>query len=308
MESFQIQVLDEIRIPQKKLLHFFYSRSNASLHHKRSRYFNRSHIINEHPYLVRIEAYQLNPEERIQLIGVWLYPIYFDFLPSFRLAKVLHLTKPDGTKNPCSSNPCNSKQECQQILNKKSTYVCLCLPNFKGDNCSIIDDMCKEGFCSTNALCKPNYRGLLNVNERPYCICPLNETGHRCNLIADKCDKNPCQNNGTCISTVKANEFFCLCDDYHYGDKCQLEKRSIQLYINKSSSHRAATVQYFDFDAASFDLLLNHQRVYVNLPNLLYYSYEQDIAPGIILVKLYSSNTNSERAWSEIIDFSARWK
>ena len=94
-------------VPRKKLVHLFYSRSNTSLHHKRARYFNRSNIINEHPYSVRIEAYELNPNEKARLVGVWLYPIYFDFLPSFRLAKVLHLTKPDTTKNPCLSNPCN---------------------------------------------------------------------------------------------------------------------------------------------------------------------------------------------------------
>jgi hypothetical protein len=70
-------------------------------------------------------------------------------------------------------------------------------------------------------------------------------------------------------------------------------KRSVQLHINKSSSHRAATVQYFDIDLFSLDLLFNHQRVYINLPDLLYYSYEQNKAPEIIVIKLYS-NTNSE--------------
>lgn len=221
-----------------------------------------------------------------------MYPVYFDFLPSFRLAKVLHLTKPDTIQNPCFSNPCSPKQECHQVLNQKSTYVCLCPPNFKGDKCLIKDKMCEEDFCSANALCKPNYRGSLSGNEQPYCICPLNEIGHQCDLIHDKCHRNPCQNNGTCISTSKPNQFFCLCDDYHYGDECQLKKRSVRLYINKSSSHQASVVQYFDINFFSLDLLLVHQSVYMNLPGLLQYLYDVKTAPAIVLVKLYS-NTQS---------------
>jgi hypothetical protein len=226
-------------------------------------------------------------------VGVWLYPVYFDFLPSFRLAKVLHLTKPDTTKNPCFNNSCNGQQECYPILNQNSTYVCLCPPNFKGDNCSKVDDMCEKRFCSADALCKPNYRGLLSGNERPYCVCPLNKIGDRCDLTHDKCDPNPCQNNGICLSTSKPNRFFCSCDDYHYGDKCQSEKLSIRLYINKSSSHLAAVVQYFDINFFSLDLLLINQSVHDNLPDLLHYPYEEKKAPKIIVVKLYYSNTQN---------------
>jgi hypothetical protein len=294
IESFQTRVSDEIMIPQKKRFHLFYSRSNTSLHHKRARYFfNRSNIITKQPYSVRIEAYELNPDEKARLVGVWLYPVYFDFLPSFRLVKVLHLNKQDTTKHPCFSHPCSPKQDCHQILNKNSTYVCLCPPNFKGDNCLTIDNMCEKCFCSANALCKPNYRGLLSSNERPYCICPLNEIGDRCDLIHDKCHSNPCQNNGTCLSTAKSNKFFCLCDDYHYGDECQLEKRSVRLHINKISSPRAAVVQYFDINFFSLDLFLVDQSVYDNLPDLLHYPYKEKTAPRIIIVKLYSDTLNA---------------
>jgi hypothetical protein len=292
-ESFQIQIIDEITIPRKKLLHLFYSRSNTSLKHKRTRYFNRSNIRDEHPYSIRIEAYELNPFEKARLVAVWLYPVYFDFLPSFRLAKILHLTKSDTSRNPCLSSPCTPQQECHQILNENSTYVCLCPPNFKGDTCLIIDEMCKEGFCSSNALCKPNYRGLLNGNDRPYCICPLNEIGDRCELVYDQCRSNPCRYNGSCRSTAKPNQFLCLCDDHHYGNECQLEKRTVRLYINRSLSHRAAVVQYFDINFVSLEFLLVHQRIHVNLPDLLLYLHARKTAPGIIVVKLYS-NVQSE--------------
>jgi hypothetical protein len=291
-ESFQAKVTDEIVVPQKKLVHLFYSRSNSSLNAKRSRYFNRSNIINEHPYSIRIEAYELNPSEKPQLVGVWLYPIYFDFLPSFRLSKVLHLTKSDAIKNPCLSNPCNPQQECHQILNHNSTYVCLCQPDFKGHNCSLIDETCKRGFCSLNALCKPTYRGTLSGNEQPYCICPLNEIGHQCELIHDRCYSNPCRNNGTCLSAPEVNRFICLCDEYHYGDQCQLEKRGVQLEIKNIPSHRAAVVQYFDINFFTLDLVLVNQHIYNNLPDLLHYQHVGKTAPGIIVVKFYSGAEN----------------
>jgi hypothetical protein len=292
-ESIQTQVLlEEIIVLRKELVYLFYSRSNSSLNDKRSRYFNRSNIINEHPYSIRIEAYELNPSEKVRLVGVWLYPIYFDFLPSFRLAKVLYLTKPDPIKNPCLSNPCNPQQECHQILNHKSTYVCLCRPNFKGDNCSLIEEMCKEGFCSLNALCKPNYRGTLSGNEQPYCICPLNEIGHQCELIHDQCYSNLCRNNGTCLSTSEVNRFICLCDEYHYGDQCELEKRGVQLQIKNIPSHLAAVVQYFDLNFFTLDLVLVNQHIYVNLPDLLHYLHVGKTAPDIIVVKFYSGSEN----------------
>jgi hypothetical protein len=295
IELFQTKVIDEIIVPRKKLVHLFYSRSNSSLNDKRSRYFNRSNIINEHPYSIRIEAYELNPSEKPQFVGVWLYPIYFDFLPSFRLAKVLHLTKTNAIKNPCLGNPCSPQQECHQILNQESTYVCLCRPNFKGHDCSLIDETCKKGFCSLNALCKPTYRGTLSGNEQPYCICPLNEIGHQCELIHDRCDSNPCYNNGTCLSTPEVNRFICLCDEYHYGDQCQLKKRGVQvqLEIKNIPSHRAAVVQYFDINFFTLDLILVDQYVHNNLPELLRYLHVGKTAPNIIVVKFYS-NTQSE--------------
>jgi hypothetical protein len=292
IESFQMKVIDEIVVPRKKLVHLFYSRSNISLEHKRSRYFNRSKIINEHPYSIHIEAYELNPSQKPQLVGVWLYPIYFDFLPSFRLAKVLHLTKPDPINNPCSSNPCSPQQQCQQILNRNSTYVCLCAPNFKGHNCSLIDEMCERSFCSSKALCKPNYRGILMGNEQPYCICPLNEIGQQCGLIFDGCDLNPCQNDGTCLSTTKPNQFICLCDEYHSGNQCQLKKEGVRLHIKNNPSHLTAVVQYFNINFFTLDLLLVDQHIYDHLPDFLHYQHVGKIAPGIIVVKFYSSTEN----------------
>jgi hypothetical protein len=291
-ESIQLKVADEKDIPQKKRVHFFYSRSNLSLIDKRSRYFNRSNIISEHPYSIRIEAYEIYLSKKARIVGVWLYPIYLDFLPSFRLSKVLHLTKRDTINDSCSNNPCNSQQECHLILNQNSTYVCLCRPNFKGDDCSIIDEKCERDFCSSNALCKPNYQGTLMNNEEPYCICPLNEFGRQCGLIRDQCDPNPCQNNGTCHSNPEADQFICLCDIFHSGDQCQFKKLAVRLQIKNSPSHRAAVVQYFDIDFYTLDLLLVDQIIYDPLPDFLHYLRVGKTAPALIMVKFYSDAEN----------------
>jgi hypothetical protein len=128
--------------------------------------------------------------------------------------------------------------------------------------------------------------------EQPFCICPLNKVGYQCELIHDRCDPNPCYNNGTCLSTSEPNRFICLCDEYHYGDECQLEKRGVRLHIKNIPEHRAAVVQYFDINFISLDLILVDQHVYNNLPDLLYYLYIGNTAPGIIVVKFYS-NTQS---------------
>jgi hypothetical protein len=152
--------------------------------------------------------------------------------------------------------------------------------------------MCKEGFCSLNGLCRPNYLGILSGNEQPYCICPLNEIGHQCELIHDPCDSNPCRNNGTCLSTPEVNRFICLCDEYHYGDQCEFEKRGVQLHIKNIPSHLAAVVQYFDINLFTLDLVLVDQHIYANLPDLLYYHHVGKTAPGIIVVKFYSGSEN----------------
>lgn len=92
---------------------------------------------------------------------------------------------------------------------------------------------------------------------------------------------------------MKPNQFYCLCDDSHHGNVCQLEKHAVRLYVNRSLSHRAAVIQYFDIDFFTLNLLLVHQQVHLPLPYRLFYLHAGNTAPAIILVKLYV-NTQSE--------------
>ncbi|CAF3918822.1 unnamed protein product [Adineta steineri] len=278
----------ESTIEKKWIGYGIYSRSNESIIYKRKRYFNRSNIIHEHPYTVRIECYELLTNKKPQLIAVWQYPVYFDYLPSFRFSKVLRLHRPrNEIYHPCFSNPCTSLEECHPLENQRSTYVCLCRNNYTGTNCSTLNSLCVNNYCSPQALCKPTYRGILNGNERPLCICPLNTFGHRCELENDICFENPCQNNGSCYSGTKTNEFLCVCNADFYGRQCEENKQTIQLNFHDSIPHHGATVQYFILNSNTFDLILLYQRVFSILPQKVNDLISDIKVPEIILIRFY---------------------
>ena len=299
---------------KKWMTHFLYSRSNQSIEHKRKRYFNRSNIINEHPYALRIEAYELVVNKKPKLITIWQYRIYFDFLPSFRLAKILRLSKPTmGIDNPCLKNPCAPHQQCHQLENAKSSYICLCSDDYRGTTCSTLDPLCGSDYCSPHAICKAAYRDLLSSYEKPYCICPLNKFGRRCELEADICLKNMCQNNGTCYPSVgDPQEFLCICDMIHYGRLCEQKKQVIQMHSNGSIQHSGATVQYFRLNLITFDLMLLYQRVFITLPEKLIDLLGDNTVPDTIVFRFYLDSLVKiyliiPQADSESIDQTIQW-
>ena len=270
----------------KKLDHLIYSRTNQSLANKRRRYADRANIVNQHPYSIRIEAYEIKIQAKPKLVAVWAYPIYFDYLPAFRFSKVLYLTQPSAS-NSCSTNPCGPNQICQPILNENSKYICLCQENYFGDNCSQIAPICLTNYCSPHSLCKPTYRGLLNRPELPYCICPMTTFGFQCYLEQDQCESNPCLNNGTCFPSATPGHYFCICNSLYRGVRCQFEQNIIRLELNQTKTHRAAIVQYFQIDFSDLILRLNHRELFEIMPKRLFYRYNRKYAPEIVLVKLY---------------------
>ncbi|UJR20013.1 hypothetical protein I4U23_023147 [Adineta vaga] len=287
VKEFQVRPAIEIKKSPKHTIRFLYPRSNASLERKRQRYFSRSNIIHEHPYTVRIEAYELNLHETPFFIGLWQYPIYFDYLPSFRLVKILRFTKTRNVTNPCLNSSCRKHQQCHQLLNAQLDYICLCSNGFKGDNCSISDNSCNADDCSTNALCRPNYRKTISASQSPYCICPLARYGNRCELELDQCKLTFCFNQGTCFPSNVPHEYFCVCTNLSHGKRCEFSRSIVSLYFNQIIEHRAIVIQYLRMDFHSLNLILISQYVYHSLPRLLADLYDKVEPPEIIIAKQY---------------------
>ncbi|UJR06810.1 hypothetical protein I4U23_011097 [Adineta vaga] len=294
IKEFHLRPIDEINKITKKMIYFDYSRSKEFILKKQNRYFNRLNIITEHPYTIRIEAYELLNNEKARRYAVWKYFIYFDYLSVYRLAKVIRfLNRNENISNPCLINqPCNSNQECYQIENNPSEYICLCKSNYSGLNCTNINQLCHQNYCSSTALCQPDSQSLISGYSWPYCICPLNYFGQRCHLILDVCSTNPCHHNGTCYSQSKPNEYNCQCIEGFYGKNCQDSEQSIYLNVKKNTNitYQALVIQYFQIDFIDLDLILINQNIYSILPSYFHYIHKNGIIPELILLKIYFLN------------------
>jgi hypothetical protein len=277
----------------KKRHHLLYSKEAKLLEKKIRRIRNRTSIVDHSPYYLQYEAYELQANQKIRFLGVWRYSIYFDFLPSFRFAKVLRYLDRSSQvfHSPCQSNPCNSSNaECHVLQNDHKKYVCLCKSGYSGEYCSIQDQYCAKNFCHPNALCKSSYLGSIAGNRLPFCLCPLDVYGTRCGLTYDQCSSNPCKNNGTCYaSTSDITKVNCLCNQDYHGDFCQSGKETIEFTVNNSNVSGVSVVQYIYIEINTLDLTLAHQVVFKQPPDHLHYQYAKKFAPNIVLLKNYQA-------------------
>jgi hypothetical protein len=286
----------------KKIKHKFYllySRSAQMLEHKRMRYFNRTDVINNHPYSVHFEVFSLENDNNVKELGSWHYPIYFDYLPAHRLAIVLKFPTwfLNNTVHPCSKNPCNDNSNCMPIFNQNHSYYCSCKSGYRGKYCEMYDPSC-ETYCSANALCRNDPIELQPNTIKP-CICPLNRFGPGCNLKHNDCDSNPCLNYGTCISTDDPSgeaSYMCLCSKRFYGNRCELEMGSVYVNLNMTNTSpvRATVVQLYDFTTPSFQLLIRNQQVYHAIPSNIIYYHSDAHAPSLGLLKIYENLTQPQ--------------
>jgi hypothetical protein len=282
----------EAREKIKHKFYLLYSRSIQMLNHKIRRYFNRSDVINNHPYSVHFDVFSLEKENSVVELGSWHYPIYFDYLPAYRLAVVLKFPAWlfNNTNHACSQNICNQNSICLPILNQNNSYYCSCKSGFFGKYC----ETRHETYCSANALYQNSSNG-----SPSHCICALNHFGPRCNLKHNDCDLNPCLNNGSCLSTDDHSgeaPYTCSCSKRFYGDRCQYEMGSVHVDFNmkNTSSIRATVVQLYDIETPSFQLLIRHQQIYHAVPSSISY-FDSDIqAPSIGLLKTYENLTHPQ--------------
>ena len=283
--SLEITTLD-----QKMMVDLPYSHSAILRQQRTERYFNRSKILGDQPYSIQIEIDETGGLKTPSLIAVWKYPIFFDYLPVFHFAKVLHLTKANDKGSPCSNHSCHSNEECRPLMNGKSEEViCLCKANFSGENCEIEDEQCLSGYCARGSLCKPNYKSVVRGNAFPYCICPAGQFGDQCGIEADLCQPNPCRNGGSCLPSPRPDQLVCSCTKEYYGDKCELRKLYIRLSVEAKLQYAGLVIQFFDLDFISLELHLVDQQVYKHLPRSIEYYRHQQTVPPIVLGKVYPS-------------------
>jgi hypothetical protein len=186
----------EIHNDIKHKFYLLYSRSSQMLSNKQNRFFDRTDIEINHPYSVHFDLYGLyNNHSTPIALGSWHYPIYFDFLPSFRLAKILRFPNWLGNSSldPCINHRCNQNSTCQPIFNENNSYFCSCKSGFYGKDCSKYEEACNT-YCSPNSFCRPDDRSLISDTNNPFCICPIGYFGPRCYLKFGQCDSHPCFN------------------------------------------------------------------------------------------------------------------
>ena len=98
-----VAINDTTTVLDRHEVHFTSALDNFKEKHKFYLVYRRPHQLrsNTHRYTVRFEAYQLNENDSIEFLAVWIYPVPFNFLPSQRLAKVLKYTQ----QSRLESNP-----------------------------------------------------------------------------------------------------------------------------------------------------------------------------------------------------------
>ena len=292
--EFRVRPTLEIPSFKKHMVHFLHSKSSMSRQQRTSRYYNRSGLINSQSYAIRIEGYEGKENKDLLLFGVWQYPVYFDHLPVFRLAKALRFTAPSKDPDPCSNNPCRENEECRRLMNDRSEHICLCKASFSGENCSVKDQQCADGYCAAGSLCKPGYRGLLRGDSVPYCLCLLNRYGDRCGIEQQGCRSSPCLNGASCSPASTVDRVRCLCTKEYSGPLCERMKSSIRLSLDQNlPDARAVVIQVFDLTLTSIDLTLVHQQVHRTLPRSIEYYHDQKVTPAIVLAKIYSSSQSA---------------
>ena len=119
------------------------------------------------------------------------------------------------TRNPCSSNQCQSPDICH--INNGFSYEC--------------HDFCVENNCSNSGSC-----------YNSTCHCDSGSIGFHCEFKSCDKDESKCLNGGTCINIPETdwNEgvdpFFCSCaSNFYYGDRCEHVMCSPELCFNGGS-------------------------------------------------------------------------
>jgi hypothetical protein len=297
--EFHVVPAFEFETYTKHRFYLTYTITQRTLNERAKRYFTRSDVINNHPYSVHFDIYALFDDMRIIEIGSWHYPIYFDYLPSHRLALVLRFPSWFNMSNTghCGNVTCSSKSACKPILNKNDSIYCSCNYGFYGPKCEKYQTKCTS-YCSPESFCLPDGRGKLTNTNNPFCLCPINRFGPRCNLRRDECSPSSCKNNGTCHLTYDKsgqNPFVCVCPKEFYGSHCQHWKIAIRIILNMTMTARLSLIHFYDVITLTRKLVIQDQLLIHGFPSSIHYDHGRSLAPTFGIMKLYDEYPTTVR-------------
>ena len=161
---------------------------------------------------MRFEAY----DNQLVLVGVWHFDIKFDFLPSYRFAKIFRFLP---TPMCPSSILCQNNGTCHVTNNNSTLFVCACTTNWTGDRCEVPS----LNHCSPLAL-----------SRGPICVCTSGFIPPHCHVRIRVCEQhlNPCSNNGTCYPYPVIGKFTCTCAPGFHGIRCEHALTSVLILTN----------------------------------------------------------------------------
>jgi hypothetical protein len=114
----------------------------------------------------------------------------------------------EPTPDACAAAPCLHEGKCIPV---GSSFVCLCEPGFRGDDCEINFDDCVPDPCQNGGTC-------IDGNDSSRCECVDGWDGATCQHDVDDCAPNPCKNSGTCVDAFKS--YSCNCQPGFIGADC----------------------------------------------------------------------------------------
>ena len=290
----------ELQTYVKHRFYLTYFISLSNLPEKEHRYFNRSDIIHNHPYSVHFDIYALFDDMKIVELGSWRYPIYFDYLPSHRLALVLRFPSwfSINTTERCLNVTCWPNSTCKPILNKNHSVYCSCNKGFYGPTCKQYRSECNS-YCSSDSFCLPVGRGKLTNTNNPFCLCPINRFGPRCYLQRNDCSSNPCQNNGTCQLTYDRsgqNSFVCQCSKEFSGAYCQDQKTAMHIILNMTATARLSLIHFYDVRTTTHELTIKDQLLIHGFSSVIHYNdNDSPFVPTFGIMKLYNDHSSDVR-------------
>ncbi|CAF1086838.1 unnamed protein product [Didymodactylos carnosus] len=208
---------------------------NSKIKHDRYLLYSRPKLSCH--YSVRFEAFQ-SSVSNVDLLLVWEYPMFLDFLPSQRLAKILRFPLIENSLIPfaCTHSICQHNGTCHVIINKQETSesYCECSSEFYGRFCEnrLISTPCP---CSPPAKCRSFNNEIADKEQDWFCICPEGFLPPFCKVKNPVCQSNPCMHNGTCYAHSEVGYYTCICDKHYHGARCQMVSTSIILYMNSET-------------------------------------------------------------------------